>query len=155
MAVSAKMAAYLKKEMKAAKGKPEEKGVKREVRAMELQNKTEVELNKIRKSGGDRGKAADFELDRREANRRSKAIGGSKEPDFEAMTGPKLRELKKYYSGEKKFEELEVCLNEVLLHDASLGEFKLESVKKIVDLLDPNGDRIPTFHIYNFYSKKC
>jgi hypothetical protein len=107
MAVSAKMAAYLKKEMKAAKGKPEEKGVKREVRAMELQNKTEVELNKIRKSGGDRGKAADFELDRREANRRSKAIGGSKDPDFEAMTGPKLRELKKYYSGEKKFEELD------------------------------------------------
>jgi len=107
MAVSAKMAAYLKKEMKAAKGKPEEKGVKREVRAMELQNKTEAELNKIRKSGGDRGKAADFELERRDANRRSKAIGGSKEPDFEAMTGPKLRELKKYYSGEKKFEELD------------------------------------------------
>ena len=107
MAVSAKMAAYLKKEMKAAKGNPEEKGVKREVRAMELQNKTEAELNKIRKSGGDRGKAADFELERREANRRSKAIGGSKDPDFEAMTGPKLRELKKYYSGEKKFEELD------------------------------------------------
>lgn len=107
MAVSAKMAAYLKKEMKAAKGKPEEKGVKREVRAMELQNKTEVELNKIRKSGGDRGRSADFELSRREANRRSKAIGGSQDPDYEAMTGPKLRELKKYYSGEKKFEELD------------------------------------------------
>jgi hypothetical protein len=107
VALTQKAAKWMTKQLKSAKGKPEEKGVKGDITAMKMQDKTEAELNKIRKSGGERGKAANFELDRREANRRSKAIGGTMEPDYAAMTGPKLREMKKAYSGKKKFEELD------------------------------------------------
>lgn len=35
-----------------------------------------------------------------------------------------------------------------------LGSFNLNSVTEIIDILDPQKDRIPTFYIYNYYSKK-
>jgi hypothetical protein len=105
MALTSKMAKYLAKERASIKGKSDRasKMQANDLDDLEMQKMKKAELLKIAEGKGAKSKAAKNELDRRQFNKEYGKSGEGGEP----MTGPKQRELKKYYSGEKKFDELD------------------------------------------------
>lgn len=100
MALSAKMAKYLVKERAALKGKDLGKA---DLDQLEMQTMKKTELQELATGRGAKAKAAKQEIERRQFNKDYGDFGEG----GEAMTGPKQRELKKFYSGEKRFEELD------------------------------------------------
>jgi hypothetical protein len=103
MGISSKLAKYISKEKKAVKGKPEAKDVKADLKQMEMQKLKKAELQELAKGRGEKAKAAKLEIERRQFNREY----GSSGEGGEAMSGPMQRELKKFYRGEKEYDQLD------------------------------------------------
>lgn len=98
-----KMASYIRKELKGVKGKPEAKDVKADLMQLEMQKLKKVELQDLAKGRSEKAKAAKLEIERRDFSRKYGSIGEGGEP----MSGPKQRELKKFYRGEKEYDQLD------------------------------------------------
>ena len=103
MAISKKLAQYIGKELKDVKGKPEAKDVKADLQQMEMQKLKKTELQEVAEGKGAKARAAKQEMERRQFKREY----GSSGEGGEAMSGPKQRELKKFYKGEKEYDQLD------------------------------------------------
>jgi monoamine oxidase len=113
MGISSKLAKYITKEKKKikeeAKDKPGfnpknyKKAAERDLMQLEVQKMKKTELQEAAKGRGAKASAAKEEIERRAFNKEYGAAGEG----GEAMSGPMQRELRKFYSGEKTYDQLD------------------------------------------------
>ena len=113
MGISSKLAKYITKEKgkikKEAKDRPGfnpknyKKAAERDLMQLEVQKMKKTELQEAAKGRGVKAAAAKEEIERRAFNKEYGAAGEG----GEAMSGPMQRELRKFYSGEKTYDQLD------------------------------------------------
>lgn len=113
MGISSKLAKYITKEKKKIKEEAKDKpgfdpkvykrAAERDLMQLEMQKMKKAELQEIAKGRGQKAAAAKEEIERRAFNKEYGSMGEG----GEAMSGPMQRELRKFYSGEKTYDQLD------------------------------------------------
>lgn len=113
MGVSSKLAKYITKEKKKIKEEAKDKpgfdpkvykrAAERDLKQLEVQKMKKAELQEAAKGRGAKAAAAREEIERRAFNKEYGSMGEG----GEAMSGPMQRELRKFYSGEKTYDQLD------------------------------------------------